>query len=216
MRWTFRTQWRWLFRLVAGCCVMWQGAFGVQAGSLYVYTDAQGQAVLTDNLQQIPPGFRGRVRTVAGGESSPAGAATTGHESAASSQVPSSNMIQSILHSVEQRVRPIQGLTAHQTAVLIVAGACVVALLCLLFMSSNPAVRLLAKCLLMVVCLTALYQLAVGGAVTLAPRTGTSQQASEQAADNIMGQVKTMTQQNYRLQDERTTRQLDQAESPTP
>jgi hypothetical protein len=214
MRVTLRDQWRCFSCLAVGCCVIWQGAFTVEAGSLYVYTDAQGQAVLTDNLQHVPPEFRGRLRTVTGGESPAAGAVGTGQEPVAS-QPPSSNVIQSILHLVAQKVHPIQGLTAHQTAVLIVAGACLVALLCLLFVTSNPAIRLLAKCLLMLVSLMALYQLAVGGAVSVGPLTGTSPQASEQV-DNLMGKVKTLTQQGYRLQDERTTHQLDQAEPSTP
>ena len=211
MRFPSRNPWRCLSWFAVGC-VMWHGAFAIEAGSLYVYTDAQGQAVLTDNLQQVPPEYRGRLRAVAGGESSTAEAPAVVERSAATGRSPSSNVIESMLHLVAQKVHPFGGLTAHQTAVLIVGGACLVALLCLLFLSANPAIRLLAKFLLVMVSLTTLYQLVIAGTGSVGPLTGTSQQASEQAADNIMGQVKTKTQKSYRLQDERTTRQLDQAE----
>ncbi|HVG01396.1 MAG TPA: hypothetical protein VM842_00830, partial [Nitrospira sp.] len=162
------------------------------------------------------PEFRGRTRTVTEGESSTAGPLATDQKSVGNSRPPASNVIQTILRSVAEKVHPIQGLTGHQTAVLIVAGVCLVALLCVLFLTANPAIRLLAKCLLLLVSLTAMYHFAVGGPASGGPLAGPSPQASGQAADNIMGQVKTMTQQNYRLQDERTTHQLDQAESSTP
>jgi hypothetical protein len=136
-------------------------------------------------------------------------------ESAVVNSPPSSSAVQEMLRLVAQKVHPINRLTTHQTAVVVVAGACLVALLLLLFLSSNPAIRLLAKCLLMLVSLAAFYQLAVGGPVSVGPVAGTAPQASGQAMDNIMGQVKTKTEQSYRLQDERTTRQLDQAEKPT-
>lgn len=65
-------------RVAVMCCALWQGgAVGVQAGNLYVYTDAQGQAVITDTLQQVPLDFRGRARRVSEGEPSTAGALTT-------------------------------------------------------------------------------------------------------------------------------------------
>ncbi|MGZ8393823.1 MAG: hypothetical protein ACXWWJ_03555, partial [Nitrospira sp.] len=71
-------------------------------------------------------------------------------------------------------------------------------------------------CLLILVSLAAVYQLAVGGFSPVETVAGSVPQGSGQAMDNIMGQVKTKTEQSYRLQDERTTRQLDQAEQPTP
>lgn len=89
-----------------------------------------------------------------------------------------------------------------------------VPLLLLLFLSSNPAIRILAKCLLILVSLAALYQAAVGGSGPVGPVAGAAPQASGQAVDNIMGQVKTKTEQSYRLQEERTTRQLTQADQP--
>jgi hypothetical protein len=200
---------------VAWFCLLWQGGIAVAAGTLYVYTDAQGQAVLTDNLQRVPPEYRSRLRALTNGESPASQAIALGVESAVGNPPPSSNVVQEILHLVAHKVHPIKGLTAHQTAVVIVAGACVVALFLFLFLSSNPAIRILAKCLLMLVSLAALYQLAVGGPVSTGPLAGTAPQGSAQAMDNIMGQVKTKTEQSYRLQDERTTRQLDQAEQPT-
>lgn len=202
--------------LLAWFCLMWHGGIAVAAGSLYVYTDAQGQAVLTDNVQQVPAEYRGRLRTVTSGEAPAAGVMASASEPAASSTLSTSSVLQEILHAVAQKVHPIKGLTPHQTAVVIVAGACWMALLSLMFLSSNPAIRILAKCLLVLVSLAAVYQLAVGGFSPAETVAGSAPQASGQAMDNIMGQVKTKTEQSYRLQDERTTRQLDQAEQPTP
>ena len=202
--------------LVAGFCLMWHGVTFVQAGNLYFYTDAQGQAVLTDNLQQVPVEYRGRVRTMTGAESPASRATTSAAELAQSSPLPSSGVLQEILHAVAQKVHPIKGLTPHQTAVVIVAGVCCMALLLLMFLSPNPAIRLLSKCLLVLVSLTAVYQLAVGGPLSAGTVAGSAPQASGQAMDNIMGQVKSKTEQSYRMQDDRTTRQLDQAEQPTP
>jgi len=212
---SFRCQSRRAAWWVAWFCLLWQGGIAVEAGTLYVYTDAQGQAVLTDNVKQVPAEYRGRLRTVTNGGSPAAGAIASGVESAIMNPPPPTGMVQEMLHLVAQKVHPINGLTAHQTAVVMVAGACLVALLLLLFLSSNPAIRLLAKCLLMLVSLAALYQLAVGGPVSVGPVAGTAPQASGQVMDHIMGQVKTKTERSYRLQDERTTRQLDQAEQPT-
>lgn len=211
----FRAQWRRVAWLVAGFCLMGQGGIVTEAGNLYVYTDAQGQAVLTDNLHQVPVEYRGRLRTVSGGESPAAEAITPGAVSEGDNPPSSSGVVQKLLHLVAQKVSPMKGLTPHQTAVVIVAGACVAALLLLLFLSSNPAIRILAKCLLILVSLAALYQVAVGGSVSVGSVAGTAPQPSGQAMDNIMGQVKNKTEQSYRLQDERTTRQLDQVEQPT-
>lgn len=214
MRHSFRGQWRRAARLVAGFCLMWQGGIAVEAGNLFVYSDAQGQAVLTDNLQQVPAEYRGRLRTVANGESPAAGTIPVRAESAVGNPPPSSGVVQDILHLVAQKIRPIKGLTAHQTAVVIVAGVCLTALLLFVLLSSNPAIRILARCLLILVSLVALYQMAVGGPVSTGPVAGTGSQSSGPAMDHIMGQVKTKTEQSYRLQDERTTRQLDQPEQP--
>jgi hypothetical protein len=215
MEQSFRTQWRRAAWLMAGFCLMGQVGIAAEARSLYAYTDAQGQAVLTDNLQQVPAEYRGRLRTVSGGESPAAEAITPGAASEVENLPSPSGVVQKLLHLVAQKVSPITGLTPHQTAVVIVAGACVAALLLLLFLSSNPAIRILAKCLLILVSLAALYQMTVGGAVSIGAVAGTAPQPSRQAMDNLMEQVKNKTEQSYRLQDERTTRQLDQVEQPT-
>jgi hypothetical protein len=211
----FWNQWRRDAWLGAMLCLMWQGGIAVEAGNLYVYTDAQGQAVLTDNLQQVPAEYRGRVRTVTDGESPAAESITSGAKSTVNNRTFSSGMMQDLLDHVAQKVHPIQGLTHHQTAVVVVAGACWVMLLLFLFLSSNPAIRILAKCLLILVSLAALYQLAIGGRVLVGSAGGTAPQASGHTLDSIMGQVKTKTEQSYRLQDDRTARQLDQAEQST-
>ena len=70
---------------MAWFCLMWHGGIAVEAGSLYVYTDAQGQAVLTDNVQQVPAEYRGRLRTVTSGEAPTAGVMASASEPAASS-----------------------------------------------------------------------------------------------------------------------------------
>lgn len=213
---TIRDKTRRAIWLMAGFGLMWHAGIVVEAGSLYVYTDAQGQAVLTDNVQQVPAEYRGRLRTVTSGEAPATGVMASASELAARSPLPSSSALEGILHAVAQKVHPIKGLTPHQTAVVIVAGACWMALLSLMFLSSNPAIRILAKCLLVLVSLAAVYQLAVGSVLPAGTDAGSSPPASGQTMDNIMGQMKTKAEQSYRLQDERTTRQLDQAEQPTP
>ncbi len=203
-------------RLLAGFCLLWHAGFAVEAGSLYVYTDAQGQAVLTDNVQQVPAEFRGRLRTVANGEAPADGGMPSAPESAPGRSLPASSTLQEVLHAIAQKVHPIKGLTPHQTAVLIMAGAGWLALLALMFLSSNPAIRILGKCLLVLISLTAAYQLAVGGIPASGAVAGSAPQASGQQMGTIVDQVKTKTEQSYRLQDERTTRQLDQADQTAP
>ncbi len=214
---SFRAKTRRAAWLMAGFCLIWQAGTCVEAGGLYVYTDAQGQAVLTDNLEQVPAEYRGRVRTVASGESPASGATTSGTDTMVRRSSASSGVLEDILAAVAQKVssHPIKGLTPHQTAVVIVAGACGVMLLVLMVLSSNPAVRLLCKFLLVLVCVAAVYQMYVRNVPSAGGMAGSSQQVSEPATGNIMGQMKTKTEQSYRLQDERTTRQLDQAEQST-
>ncbi|WHZ14460.1 MAG: hypothetical protein OJF52_001298 [Nitrospira sp.] len=204
----------WIF---AGLCLVWQGGSSLEAGSLYVYTDAQGQPVLADNLQQVPPEYRGRVRTVGGQEAAVPDAAVPGTETTVRKAPASSGVTEAILGALAQRVskHPIEGLTPYQTAVVIAAGACWVVLLGLLFLSANPAVRLLSKFLMLLVGVSAVYQLSVGNVMPTGV-VGSPQQASEQAMDNVMGRMKSKTEQSYRLQDERTTRQLHQVEQAAP
>ena len=216
MKRTIRTKSRRATWFMAGFWLMWYAGMVVEAGSLYVYTDAQGQAVLTDNVQQVPVEFRGRLRTVTSGEAPAAGVMTSASELAPSGPLPTSSALEGILYAVAQKVHPIKGLTANQTAVVIMTGACWMGLLALMFLSANPALRMLAKCSLVLVSLTALYQLTIGEIPRAQTVAGSAPQASGQPMDTIMGQMKTKTEQSYRLQDERNTRQLDQAESLTP
>ncbi|MBA2484788.1 MAG: hypothetical protein H0V35_01575 [Nitrospira sp.] len=203
---------------MAGFCLIWYGASTAEAGSLYVYTDAQGQAVLTDNLQHVPVEYRGRVRAVASGESTSASVTTSAAEPAASSPSPASGVVRKLLSAVAQKVssHPVRELTPHQTAVIIVAGACWMVLLLLIFLSSNPAIRLLSKCLLVLVGLAAVYHLATGSPMSASTVADFPQLGWGLPMENIVGQIKTKAEQSYRLQDERTTRQLDQAEPPAP
>ena len=119
---TIRDKTRRAIWLMAGFGLMWHAGIVVEAGSLYVYTDAQGQAVLTDNVQQVPAEYRGRLRTVTSGEAPATSVMASASELAARSPLPSSSALEGILHAVAQKVHPIKGLTAHQTAVVIVAG----------------------------------------------------------------------------------------------
>lgn len=203
----------WLLMLCWG--LTWQQGSFAEAGPLYVYTDAQGQAVLTDNPQEVPAEFRGRLRTLANGESPAPNVPLPVTESAVG-KPSSSGLIGDILSVVAAKVgsRQIKGLTAYQTAVVIVAGFCWLTLLVLIFLSANPAIRLLSKCLLVLVGVAAVYHLAIGGSSSAGAVAGSPQQGSEQAMDNVMGQMKSKTEQSYRAQDERTARQLDQIESP--
>ena len=152
--------------------LMWHGGTVMEAGKLYVYTDAQGQAVLTDNVQQVPAEYRGRLRTVTNGEPPATAAMTSAAEPAASSPLPTSECVAGDLHARWHRMSiPIKGLTPHQTAVVILRAPVGMALLLLMFLSSNPAIRLLAKCLLVLVSLAAVYQLVVGGVICHQGRT---------------------------------------------
>ena len=215
--WRRNQAWMWVWISAVGFCFPGYGGFEAQAGPLYVYTDAQGQAVLTDNLDQVPAAYRGRVRTMTGTDS-PAPApiptpALTGNKTSTSSGV-----IGDILSAVAAKVasRTIKGLTAYQTAVVIVAGMASLTLLLFIFLSANPAIRILCKVLLVVVGVSALYQVVAIEAPSLEALAGPSQQGTSQPVDNMLGRMRSQTEQSYRAQDERTTRQLEPAGQPTP
>lgn len=213
--WRYSINRCWTGLIMVGICLTWYGVAG--AGPLYVYTDAQGQAVLTDNLEQVPAEFRGRVRTMATAEAPPT-AAPAPVAAATVSQSPSaSGVVENLLNVIAAKVgsRTIKGLTAHQTAVIILAGVCWLALLVPIFMSSNPGIRLLCKFLLVLVGVAALYQVAISGMPSFEAVTGSPQQGSEQAMENVLGKMRSQTEQSYRAQDARTARQLEQIEPPT-
>ena len=212
--WRYSINRCWTGLIMVGICLTWYGVAG--AGPLYVYTDAQGQAVLTDNLEQVPAEFRGRVRTMATAEAPPT-AAPAPVAAATVSQSPSaSGVVENLLNVIAAKVgsRTIKGLTAHQTAVIILAGVCWLALLVPIFMSSNPGIRLLCKFLLVLVGVAALYQVAISGMPSFEAVTGSPQQGSEQAMENVLGKMRSQTEQSYRAQDARTARQLEQIEPP--
>lgn len=205
--------------VMMGFCLLCQGGGMAQAGPLYVYTDGQGQAVLTDNLQQVPAEFRGRVRTMANGEVPGSGAQPASDGTTLSRSAASQGVIGDILTLVAAKVgsRQIKGFTAYQTAVVMVAGFCGLTLLVLIFLSSNPAVRLLCKCSLVLVGVAAVYHFAVVGSSPIGIIAGTSQPGSEQQAmDNVMGKMKSKTEHSYRTQDARTASQLEQIEPSAP
>ena len=213
--WRYSINRCWIGLIMLGICLTWYGVAG--AGPLYVYTDAQGQAVLTDNLEQVPAEFRGRVRTMAAAEA-PLTAAPAPVAAATVSQSPSaSGVVENLLNVIAAKVgsRTIKGLTAHQTAVIILAGVCWLALLLPIFMSSNPGIRLLCKFLLVLVGVAALYQVAISGMPSFEAVTGSPQQGSEQAMENVLGKMRSQTEQSYLAQDARTARQLEQIEPPT-
>ena len=212
--WRYSINRCWIGLIMLGICLTWYGVAG--AGPLYVYTDAQGQAVLTDNLEQVPAEFRGRVRTMATAEA-PLTAAPAPVAAATVSQSPSaSGVVENLLNVIAAKVgsRTIKRLTAHQTAVIILAGVCWLALLLPIFMSSNPGIRLLCKFLLVLVGVAALYQVAISGMPSFEAVTGSPQQGSEQAMENVLGKMRSQTEQSYRAQDARTARQLEQIEPP--
>lgn len=188
------------------------------AGPLYVYTDAQGQPVLTDNLEQVPAAYRGRVRTMIGVDASAAPAPEPSAATSAVSHPASKGVIGDLLDAVAGKLgtRAIKGLTPYQTAVTIVAGSAAVVLLLMIFLSPNPAIRILSKFLLVLVAGAALYHVVAFEAPTLEAVAGPPQQGSGQAAENVLGRLRSQTEQNYRAQDERTTRQLEPSEQPTP
>ena len=204
--------------LVLGLCIVGYAGTTAEAGPLYVYTDAQGQAVLTDNLDQVPAAYRGRVRTMTGTDSPAASVPAPASAITDSKNPSSSGLIGNILSAVTAKVgsRTIKGLTSYQTAVVILAGFCSLSLLLLIFLSANPAIRILCKFLLVLVGLAAVYQVAVVETPSLEALAGPPQQGSGQAADNMLGRMRSKTEQSYRAQDERTARQLEPAEQPAP
>ena len=211
----------WLLGL--GFCLVGHAGSVAEAGPLYVYTDAQGQAVLTDNLDQVPAAYRGRVRTMTGTDSPAASVPAPAPVVTDSKNLSSSGLIGKIISVVEAKVgsRQIKGFTSHQTTVVIVAGLCWMALLALIFLSANPAIRLLSKFLLVLVGVAAVYHLAIVETPSLEaavgpPQQGSGQVGSGQAMDNMLGRMRSKTEQSYRAQDERTTRQLEPTEQPAP
>lgn len=207
-----------LWAILLGSRLMTGEGSSAAAGPLYVYTDAQGQPVLTDNLEQVPAAYRGRVRTMTGADAS---AAPAPEPIAATSAVPhpaSKGVIGDLLDAVAGKLGPraIKGLTPYQTAVTIVAGSAAVVLLLMIFLSANPAIRILCKFLLVLVAGAALYHVVAFEAPTLEAVAGPPQQGSGQAVENVLGRLRSQTEQNYRAQDERTTRQMEPAEQPTP
>ncbi|MGC3972797.1 MAG: hypothetical protein QM771_00225 [Nitrospira sp.] len=209
----------WVWASALGFCFLGYAGIDAEAGALYVYTDAQGQAVLTDNLDQVPTAYRGRVRTMTGTDS-PAPApvpapAVTGNKLSTS---PSPGVVRDILSAVAAKVgsRTIKGLTAYQTAVVIVAGVSSLILLLFIFLSANPAIRILCKLLLVIVGVSALYQVIAIEAPSLEALSGPSQQGTSQPADNMLGRMRSQTEQSYRAQDERTARQLEPVEQSAP
>mgnify|MGYP003390630516 FL=1 len=213
--WRYSINRCWIGLIMLGICLTWYGVAG--AGPLYVYTDAQGQAVLTDHLEQVPAEFRGRVRTMATAEAPPTAAPAPVAAATVSRSPSASGVVENLLNVIAAKVgsRTIKGLTAHQTAVIILAGVCWLALLVPIFMSSNPGIRLLCKFLLVLVGVAALYQVAISGMPSFEAVTGSPQQGSEQAMENVLGKMRSQTEQSYRAQDARTARQLEQIEPPT-
>ena len=213
--WRYSINRCWIGLIMLGICLTWYGVAG--AGPLYVYTDAQGQAVLTDNLEQVPAEFRGRVRTMATAEAPPTAAPAPVAAATVSRSPSASGVVENLLNVIAAKVgsRTIKGLTAHQTAVIILAGVCWLALLVPIFMSSNPGIRLLCKFLLVLVGVAALYQVAISGMPSFEAVTGSPQQGSEQAMENVLGKMRSQTEQSYLAQDARTARQLEQIEPPT-
>ncbi len=213
--WRYSINRCWIGLIMLGICLTWYGVAG--AGPLYVYTDAQGQAVLTDNLEQVPAEFRGRVRTMATAEAPPTAAPAPVAAATVSRSPSASGVVENLLNVIAAKVgsRTIKGLTAHQTAVIILAGVCWLALLVPIFMSSNPGIRLLCKFLLVLVGVAALYRVAISGMPSFEAVTGSPQQGSEQAMENVLGKMRSQTEQSYRAQDARTARQLEQIEPPT-
>ena len=207
----------WLWVGALGVCFLGYAGIGAEAGSLYVYTDAQGQAVLTDNLDQVPAAYRGRVRTMTGTDS-PAPAPATTPAVTGSKPASSSGAIGDMLSAIAAKIgsRTIKGLTAYQTAVVLVAGGAALVLLTMMFLSGNPAVRILCKFLLIVVGVAAFYQVIAIETPSLEALAGPPQQGTGQPVDNMLGRMRSQTEQNYRAQDERTTRQLEPAEQAAP
>jgi len=203
--------------LLAGWLLTGEG-MPAEAGPLYVYTDAQGQPVLTDNLEQVPAAYKGRVRIMTGLDSSAAPAPEPPAARVAASNSASKGVIEDLLDAVARKLgtRSIKGLTPYQTAVAIVAGSAGVVLLLMIFLSANPAIRILCKFMLVLVAGAALYHLVAFEAPTLEAVAGPPQQGSGQAADNVLGRLRSQTERNYRAQDERTARQIEPAEQPTP
>ena len=207
----------WVWVTALGLCLLGYVGIEAEAGSLYVYTDAKGQAVLTDNLDQVPAAYRGRVRTMTDTDS-PGPAPVPAPATPGNTLSTSSGVIGDVLSAVAAKVgsRTIKGLTAYQTAVVIVAGVSSLILLLFIFLSANPAIRILCKVLLVVVGLSAFYQVLAIDAPSLEALAGPPQQGAGQPVDNMLGRMRSQTEQSYRAQGERTASQLEPAEQPAP
>ena len=209
-----------------GCCVvvslgLLAGVAGYRpvpaaAAPMYVYTDAQGQTVMTDTLNHVPAEYRNRVRTMIPSDQSahstkPAAPSSVGRVTSAGE-----GSMSNVISAVARKLPPgfIKGLNSYQAAVVLLAGFFGVLLLLLTFLSQNVALRILSKCLLAVVCVGAVYHLYLGGESSERRSGAAATGAVDPASENVVQQMKHKTADSFKLQDARTTSQLDQVESP--
>ena len=137
---------QWLL-LMCLCVLLGQSAYvEVWAATIYSYIDDQGNPVYTDSPETIPEKYRAKVKT---------------HE-----QPDPLSKAPSRMQSVQQKIKAqaknygwempsfqidMAGFNQVQSKILTYAGATIVVLLLMMYMSKSPFVRMLGFCLLIVI-----------------------------------------------------------------
>lgn len=187
------------------------GSFGgtLEAATSYSYIDDHGNPVLTDRLENVPAEYRNKVRRHETGDVASTTRRDVDTVLPGPAAAPSS--LQTLIWTIADKVphNLIPGLTQYQAAVFILGGGAGLFLLVMLFLSSNPAMTLLAKWMLVFVAIISAYFMYFSGGGT---RGRSPQEASgigAPAAGNILQDMKAKTQQSIGLQEERTRQQVD-------
>jgi hypothetical protein len=131
--------WLWFAVSVVGA----GGAFDAAASKIYSYTDDQGNFVASDSLENVPERYRSRAKER---EVQDSGLPAQDARSAA----PPSGFGAFLLALAERlpKALTLPGTNAFQTIVLVAGGFAAVLMLAGMYLSANPAVRLLMKCML--------------------------------------------------------------------
>jgi hypothetical protein len=127
---------------------------GVDAKSLYSYTDEKGTRIITDNYAKIPPFYRAKVTTV---------------EQEADGYVGEIERVGELVGSAKGFIVPVPGMSLQQSKIITYAG--LFGLLCILAMnfSRSEAIRALALwCLVLTgICTPVLVYTADDGAAAI-------------------------------------------------
>lgn len=126
----------WRVMMVALILTLLGGVFGVEAKSLYSYTDDKGTRIITDNYHKIPTAYRAKVTVV---------------EQETDGYMGEIERVGELVGSAKGFVIPLPGMSLQQAKVITYAG--IFGLLCLVAMnfSRSEAIRALALwCLVLI------------------------------------------------------------------